>query len=375
MRAGFGRTRPGQLFVCGLVLCLLTGCQWLNAWTPHPFRPPQPHVLSENISKEALVEHLNRNRIPLTSWGSTDIAVTVPGPGRIPVRLSANMAVESPRNFRLIAKSLRGVEADLGSNDEQFWFWFRSPETPHVYKAHHEDAQLVFDSMQIPFQPDWLMQALGVGVLDPNRYEIMYHPAGAATITLVNRDTLPNGRSIEHQIVVNTAIGRIVEHGVYDERNQPIARALLSNYRDHGGISMPRTVELRWPQSRQWMKMSIRELELNAGQGLERMWQFPVIPNQEVIDLSSEFRRRGLTSPRSHSPDSPVQSPGMPGRGSGWKEPVLHRPNRLREEPEFSTGHTSEPVFAEDAADMFDAPGIRRTAGADSADDPFEWAQ
>ena len=41
---------------------------------------------------------------------------------------TAVLAVERPRNFKLELSHSMSTIADIGSNDERFWFWFQNKQ-------------------------------------------------------------------------------------------------------------------------------------------------------------------------------------------------------------------------------------------------------
>lgn len=331
-----------------LIVSLAAGCDW-SSWLMRPtfMRPAPPAVLSEAASKYEIVEHLNLSRAPLHSWRSTDIRFYVPGPAGVPMRLTASLAAEQPRNLRLIANSLRGNEADLGSNDERFWFWVREEKSKRVYTASHTDAPLVFQQMHIPFQPEWMMQALGLGVLDPNEFELRHTQPGTGIVQLVANRIMPDGARVEHQLTVDLNRGQIIEQALYNEGGRLVARAVLKNYRNHSGIELPHHVELQSPGSGQNMTMSIGELEVNPQASMASMWELPELQGTVVFDIGQAMRMR-QNAPRGGEP----VFEGMNGQGNSLRleRPVMHQTSELPDEPVFANEAEpsfSEPVFAE----------------------------
>ena len=115
--------RTRRLALLLVLLAFVPGC--FRKWGRPTFRRQPTCVFNENVSKDELIAHLNRYHSQVTAWRCTDASVKVPGPGGVKVPLSANLAVQYPKNIRMRAKSLRGDEADIGSNQERFWFWMR----------------------------------------------------------------------------------------------------------------------------------------------------------------------------------------------------------------------------------------------------------
>src|SRR5262249_13984212 len=106
------------------------------------------------------------------------------------IRLMADIAVEKNRHLRIVVSSMGGNELDLGCNDDVFWFWAkRSPDRAVMY-ANHEQIDLVRDTLQIPFEPDWLMEALGVAAIPMEGTTL--EPVGNKTSRLVSNHVLAN---------------------------------------------------------------------------------------------------------------------------------------------------------------------------------------
>jgi len=313
-----------------LSLCC-AGC--LPGWmqSRKPLERPQPCVLAENISKQQLVAHLNHNRQRLQSWRSTDVSIQAVGAG--PMRLGASLAVESPRHFRLIAKSLRGVEADLGSNRDRFWYWMRADGTPYIFTADHRDADLVRRQLEIPFQPEWLMEALGVVPLRADDFEIQRHGLGDNRVSLVSTQSSAAGLRLYREMIVDTCRGWVIEHGLYDADRQPLARAVMSEHAVHDGIFMPHRVELTFPRNGQSLVLRIGDVEVNPEQMESLMWEFPRIPDHRPLDVGQQIRRmrrrRGVVS-ESHPVSQGHRSD--PGRVSAedpqgwWETPAIELP-------------------------------------------------
>ena len=51
------------------------------------------------------------------------------------------MACQKPRDFRLRAKILGTPAVDLGSNDQEFWYWISKVNPPHVYHCSYENLK------------------------------------------------------------------------------------------------------------------------------------------------------------------------------------------------------------------------------------------
>lgn len=253
--------------------------------------PQPPCQLSPDVSQDELVDHLNRNVTQLIAWRSTNVDIQAHG---VPVRLSAILAVESPRNFRLVAKTISGNEADFGSNTERFWFWMRRSEPKHVFTALHDEWDAVGANVPIPFQPDWLMEVLGVIPIDATQVTLERNPNDPKTVSLVSQRQTPDGRRVRRVMRIETCYGHIVAHELYDEAGTLIGRADLSDYQTDPDTKaeLPHKIHLEWPQAQLDMTLHIGSIEVNPTNLPDRMWQMPDIPGYPTLDLARMSRSR-----------------------------------------------------------------------------------
>ena len=151
--------------------CLLLVCTGLLALsgascpqTLQRYTNPLPRVLPPSPTLEQVIEVVNRNSSQINSFSTNQASLSGPG---FP-SLGASVAFERPRRFRLRAGTgLTGTEVDLGSNDELFWFWLHRNQPPAVYFCRHEQFAASPARQTTPFEPGWLIEALGVVEFDP----------------------------------------------------------------------------------------------------------------------------------------------------------------------------------------------------------------
>lgn len=290
-----------------LVKLGVAGLPWLGAVLPgcqaSKWMLPQlgstPCQLPRDITRTELVALLNQRTSQLIAWRSTDVKINSRD---IPVSLSASVSVESPRNFRLQARSLTGEEADFGSNQDRFWFWMKRSPQPYVFFARHEDMPLIGSRLPLPFQPDWLMEVLGVIPLDGSAMTLQRSSESPEVIRLVSERTSPAGRPVRRVIEVETCYGHIVAHELYDRSGQLIARASLSDYRtdEETGLPLPHHIALEWPQAQLDMTLRIGTIEVNPPSIPAQVWRLPDYPGSKPLNLARVAARQG--SPRSRQP-------------------------------------------------------------------------
>jgi hypothetical protein len=256
-----------------------------------------------------LIEHVNRNITNLHSWSCTDATVSATSkymPIKLP--LSTTIAVERDKNFRLRARSPLGDEADFGSNSERFWFWMRRNNPPWVFTARHADMNAVGQRLQIPFHPDWIMEALGVVPLNPNNITHQQPGKEANTLLLISEEISPSGAAVRREIVVDTHLGVILAHRLFDAAGQRLAEARLSRHRrEPSGIIMPHVIELDWPQQEMSMTLELTTIEVNPSNLSERTWNLPDIP-AKVFDMSRRLDHVETPGPHAPAGEQTIQS-------------------------------------------------------------------
>ncbi len=242
--------------------------------------------LPADATAEEIVNTLNDNITKLYAWRSTDVKITAKQAG-MPITLSSVMAVESPRRLRLIANSLTGSEVDLGSNHERFWFWMKRGDPHGIMTASYGDLADGRPIGPLPFQPDWLMETLGVIPISTANFTMQELPGTPRRVAFVANQVSPQGRSFKRIMVVDAGRGVIVEHALREPSGRLIARAILSQHqREAEGTRLPHRIDLQWPDSGVELTMRIGHIEVNPPTISAETWTMPSYPDSPVIDLT-----------------------------------------------------------------------------------------
>jgi len=368
-----------RLSTWGIAVCLLAllmGCS-IQKW-----RHPVEHVLELGASKEEIVTHLNQNVMGsdehpgLKSWRSNTVRLHVDG---VPVALPASIAVQAPRNFRLLVSNpiTGGQEADLGSNHERFWIW--SKESPQVMTASHEDVGLAIQELEMPvhIHPDWLMEVFGVIPLDPEEFQMKRPQLENGHVELVATRQSPLGEDVERVVRVNVVRGRISEHLLRLPGGKVLARARLEKYtRMPDGIDLPLLITLQWPDARMQMVMDIRNPEVNSANlaANTALWQIP--KHGPIVDIGAMARSRRSPQSQSAIGQSAIgQSAIGPEKSIASPKPLdpVRAKVRLADSP--------SPNAVQQASSLSEAPARQSTASTKTTistkteDDLPEWAK
>jgi hypothetical protein len=275
-------------------LVALSGCNnvpWLRP-TP-PAAGPRASTGAPTASELVAALNSNAQRVQALECHDVDLDCTAEGNS---VGLTAVMVCQKPRNFRLSARAVGNTVADMGSNDREFWFWVSKNEPPYLYHCSYEDyARGV--RMPLPFQPDWIVEALGIGEYDPARaYRLI--PNGAA-VDLVE-DTMAQGQPVHKitRLVRNRNYQwQVSAHILQDARGQEICSAYITDVQQDGatGVVVPRRVQMQWPAQRMRMKMKLDRPTINPALNQQRIAMLFTRPT--LRDVPSYDLARGLDAP------------------------------------------------------------------------------
>jgi hypothetical protein len=261
--------RPFPAYCCLTLLAVVAGCtntRWgfLNKEQDRPVQGPPP-------SREAVVAYLNENAGRIHNLRCDDLHITV-HQGVVPVGLSGKMMTQKPRNFRLSGDALGQRVVDLGSNDQEFWWWISKDNPPDQYYCSYKDFQEGrVQAMPFPFQPEWIMETMGLGPYGPaEKYQLEHDDY---ILKLVERVRTPQGRMVRKVIVMKRAEQKapnpqVLEYLLLDDASgQELCGARITETQlDPGktGAILPRRLEMRWPAAKARLDMRFDSVTINT---------------------------------------------------------------------------------------------------------------
>lgn len=265
---------------------------------------------AKNPKVDEVLAHLNQNTNKIESWRANRVRIAFDG-----WSVSGSIAVQKDRHLRIEVSSMRGKEVDMGSNDERFWLWSREME-PGFVTCKHENMDMARRQVGIPFEPDWLMQALGVSPIPTTGVTMQSDPANEQ-VRLIEHVMSAHGQPLRRAVLVDLKRGGIVvEHCLYDYNGVPIAMAKLGDHRldKESGVVLPRRIALEFPQNKKTMTMTLADLRVNPSSFPADIWEMPTIRDCEVVHLDAGAPAGGIrivTRPDSLSDsdgEEPVQT-------------------------------------------------------------------
>lgn len=197
------RTRDLRLLAAAALLSQAVGCNWMREWH-NQAQTPRPGGRLREEPAERFVQFVNLRSSQLQSVEYENVRMRVSGKGiPLSVNLEGNLVAAQPRCFRLYAQGKMAGTVDLGSNPEQFWVYTGGAGEPMFVYASHRDFETGRAKIPggLPFEPDWVMQALGMTKLPEGaQYDIKIDDR-ERTYTLGWSGKAPNGMTLRKEIV------------------------------------------------------------------------------------------------------------------------------------------------------------------------------
>ena len=192
------------------------------------------------------------------------------------------LAVERPRNFRLKLVSpgmgLRDL-ADLGSNDQEFWFWSSQENKDRaIYVCEYDTSGDA--ALPTAMQPDWIVEAMGLRPIPPEEAAgatVKANAKGEAVLTVRRRGA--QGESLLKETVFDLATGQVKEHRLMKvdklkgarvvlakatiDRWQSVRPAAAPGEAAGAAVMLPQAINLTWFEQNLRMGVTLREVKLN----------------------------------------------------------------------------------------------------------------
>jgi hypothetical protein len=288
----FGRLLLAAI-VCAPMLGGMTGCAAVRRF----FHPPPPCALQPGASYSQIVGKVNQNFAPpagppLAAWECIDVNVSMNGMPAV-----ATVSVQAPHRLRIrVTGMISGTNyVDLGSNAEEVWYW--DQWGPGVIRASHEELPLFLNQVQIPLDPEWLMEVLGVIPIDPDQYDMRQSTPESKHVDLVADRSAPSGEPVRHMIRVDRCYGHIIEHRIETVDGTLLARAVLDEYQQDAShrYTLPHTIHLELPQAgsrpETQITFRLRNIRTEANRLANLDWSVPQINGYAQLRVGEPHAR------------------------------------------------------------------------------------
>ncbi len=261
--------------------------------------PQAPRVLPEQPTLAQVIGVVNANTSRVQALSSSSARINVPGTPA----LTANLALQRPRRFRMRAQTtLTGHELDLGSNDQEFWFWIRRSQPPALYHCRHDQFDMSAARQVVPLDPQWLIEALGLVTLDPVGQHVGPQILPGGQLEVRSRIPAATG-DLTRVMVIDGARGWVLAQHLYDARGTLLASAVAMNhqYIPLHGVSLPRRVDVSMPAAELTLSLELPDLQVNSVVGdPQQLWtrpQYGGYPNVDLATMGLDGSRNGGLPP------------------------------------------------------------------------------
>ena len=246
---------------------------------------PLPRVLPPQPSLDQIIGAIHDNTQRVRNYMAPQAVISVPG---VP-RLSAQVACEPPRRFRLRAQTaVSGNELDLGSNDDLFWLWIRRHEPPVMLFCRHDQYAQSSARRLLPIRADWMPELLGLISFNPAYSHEGPFPLADGRLEIRSRLTSPDGELLKSTLVDNTT-GLVLEQHLFTPTGERLASVRTTQHRvdPTSGAALPRKVEVSWPASDVNFTLDLKAVTTNMpASDPGQLWQMPAYEGYEPIDLA-----------------------------------------------------------------------------------------
>ena len=246
---------------------------------------PLPRTLPPQPSLDQVVAAVHDNTQRVRSAMASQAVLVVPG---VP-RLSARLACEPPRRFRLQAQtSITGPELDIGSNDDLFWIWLRQHQPPITAFCRHDQYARSQARRLLPIRADWMPELLGLVNFDPTDSHDGPHPLPDGRLEIRSR-LAADGDEVLKSTILDATTGLVAEQHLFTPAGERLASIRTTRYRvDAGsGAALPHVVEVSWPASGVDFKLELTSITVNGpSPDPSKLWQMPAYPGYEPVDLA-----------------------------------------------------------------------------------------
>jgi hypothetical protein len=311
----------------------LGGCVALNRGSIAPRARP---LAERTFELDEFIADHNRNA---ESIKSLEAKPTIGVKGKLmKAQADGRLGMVRPRNFKLELKSMGQTKANIGSNDDEFWFWVQSDEDRSIYWCNYADLES--SALAVTYQPDSIIEALGLKPITPEeadgiKIERTTDPNASA---LVFPPTKSRGENVQRVMIVSNYTRRIKEHRIYgsNRAGPPLFQAIVSRYKDFDleksdsgafqSCYLPERLTLEWKKDQLTLDVVLQDVTINQfdESRADRIFVEPVIDGYKRVNLAEMAK----AAPRDNRATARRTLPAPPPR-NGVK---LGRPTPVTDE-------------------------------------------
>ncbi len=360
----------------------LGGCAALNRSTLAPKSRP---VADRTLDIDQFVAEHNRNADLIQSL---DARPTIAVHSKImKVQADGKLGMVRPQSFKLELTHMGQKKADIGSNDEEFWFWVQSDEDRSIYWCNYNDLES--SALSVTYQPDWIMEALGLKPITPEeadsiRVQKTDNPNLSAVVFPPAKS---RGESYQRVMIVSNYTRRVKEYRicVVGHINTMLTQAVIPGYKDFDiersesgafqSCYLPERLRLEWKRDQLMLDVALKDVIVNQFDSSKaaRLFVEPSIPGYKRVNLADMARSEAKDNRTTVRRTLPAPAPRN-GVKLGRPTPVTDEPDstptaRASDARRAAPGRISSPLEDVVRAPMPSGPAdesARWTAADDS---------
>ncbi len=192
------------------------------------------------------------------------------------IHLHGTVAFQKEKNFRLQIHSRMGKEADLGSNETEFWFSSSQYHDGTYYHCRHELLEKA--RLKPLFNPVWVMESLGYSPVPTENVKITNH---GSYIGVVRETTDAAGNPCRIVILIEPKKPRVCGYYLYNKTGEVEGSSEVTKY-DRTGV-YPRRWSMRW--NKEGLSMELELLNPSVNRPVNpAQWQMP--KTKKSVDMS-----------------------------------------------------------------------------------------
>lgn len=317
-----------RLLLAMLATLSAAGCRTASMGSIAHNRPPELRPRATFDLQEFVAEH-NQNAERIQSLEAKPAITVTMGPqgDAKSGAVVGHLAVERPRNFKLELSHSMSTIADIGSNDERFWFWFQNRKDRSVYFCDY--AELSSTSLAVTYQPDWIVEAMGLKVITPDEAaQIKMRPGTQpGTTVLTFAPTKAGSQTYSRVMIVSDITRKVNEFRVSSSDGKAmIAQATIKKYRDlpvageaspgssvvaRETCSMPENIVLEWKRELLSLDVVLKEVRVNQFDPSKRAARFvqPTVSGYSPVNLAEVARQKDPAGSTAVRETIPVPEP------------------------------------------------------------------
>lgn len=265
-----------------VVFCLLLFLYWLLKPIPVAipvYLSPKDKLIPIKPTHEVYkyIEEINEKNLKIKNISVEKIQIELQ---QLAIKTFGCLAMQKENNFRLKVWTVFGLEMDVGSNDQHFWFWSKRMSNPALYYSKHENLNKTM--LKTPLNPSWLIESLNFGKISIENIEISKFKNFWMIIQ-------PRISALGEKVVVITLIDpqKMVVSGHYLYKNNFLIASteiLEFTLDSKTNLLIPRKVLIIWHDEKISLKLELINAQINTSIQ-SQFWIMPDIKNK--IDIGS----------------------------------------------------------------------------------------